>query len=191
MIQFDGDGHWMLCFDYRKSQESPAITLVDTEDPTEQPIAESFGAYLQMLQPDVDEVDFALPNIADLETLKLHLAKVLGMRIDKPSDAAHGYMQHRLVRESDQGKACVWLSPNLVPRSFIHSGIMTRAEWQRRATSGDQTINSTPGIVRRYPGLGDEAWTMTGSEEIIPELLSAVKELGIEVRPLTECHGLT
>lgn len=191
MIQFDGDGHWMLCFDYRKNQNTPAITLVDTEDPSEQPVAGSFSAYLKLLQPDVDEGDFALPNMVDLEALKQHLGTVLSMQIDKPSDAAHGYMQHRLVREGDQGKTCVWLSPNLVPRSFIRSGIMTRAEWLKRAASGDQPAIPPLGIVRRYPGLSDEAWIMTVSEEIIAEVLGAVGELGVEVRPLAECHGMT
>jgi hypothetical protein len=138
-----------------------------------------------------DEVDFALPSIFDLEALKQHLGTVLGMQIDKPSDAAHGYVQHRLVKEGDQGKTCVWLSPNLVPRSFNRSGIMTRAEWLKRAASGDQPASPQPGIVRRYPGLSDEAWTMTLSEEILPEVLDAVRALGVEVRPLAECHGLT
>lgn len=191
MIQFDGDGHWMLCFDYRKSQQSPAITLVDTEDHSEQPIAPSFSAYLKLLQPDVGERDFALPNISDLEALKQHLGTVFGMKIDKPSDAAHGYMQHRLGKEGKKEKVWIWLAPNLVPLSFVRSGIMTRAEWLKRAASGDQPANLSPGIVRRFPGLSNEAWIMTLSEEIIPEVLHAVTEFGIEVRPLAECHGLT
>ena len=81
MIQFDGDGHWMLCFDYHKGQDNPAITLVDTEYASEQPIAGSFSDYLKLLEPDVDEGDFALPIIVDLEALKHHLSLALGMQM--------------------------------------------------------------------------------------------------------------
>lgn len=62
LIPVDGDGHWDLCLDYRRSPADssglrvhPAIVVVDTEkfEPNiESIVAESFDGYLAQLVPD-------------------------------------------------------------------------------------------------------------------------------------------
>ncbi|KXP10066.1 SMI1/KNR4 family protein [Tsukamurella pseudospumae] len=63
LISFDGDGHWDLCLDYRRSPSGPAglridpaVTVIDTERiDIEFPVAESFDAYLADLIVPPDE----------------------------------------------------------------------------------------------------------------------------------------
>ncbi|SHR63906.1 SMI1 / KNR4 family [Mycobacteroides abscessus subsp. massiliense] len=65
LIPFDGDGHWDLCFDYRRSptdaaglRTDPAVVVIDTEklDPDiESLVADSFDTYLAQLVPSDDE----------------------------------------------------------------------------------------------------------------------------------------
>jgi SMI1-KNR4 cell-wall len=45
LAPFDGDGHWHLCLDYRKSKDHPQVTYIDTETDQEESIAASFGEY--------------------------------------------------------------------------------------------------------------------------------------------------
>lgn len=64
LISFDGNGHWDLCLDYRRSltdtaglRIDPAVTVIDTERiDIECPVAESFDAYLAdlIVPPDED-----------------------------------------------------------------------------------------------------------------------------------------
>lgn len=167
MVLFDGDGHWMLCLDYRENDRIPSVTLVDTEAISEEQIAGSFAGYLELLEPDVDGRSFALFHLDDLDAFKQQLESGLRMNVDPPYDTGRGCLEHRLIRKGDQHPLCIWICANEVADTL------------------------TSGLVKCYPGLPDNALIMTVSEEIIPEVLNAVAKIGVEVRPLAECHGLT
>lgn len=59
LVPFDGDGHWDLCLDYRRSETAPdglrthpAVVVIDTEErepDIESSIAASFDDYLALL----------------------------------------------------------------------------------------------------------------------------------------------
>ena len=65
LIPFDGDGHWDLCLDYRRSstdsaglRTEPGVVVIDTEelDPNiESFVAASFDDYLAQLVPCTDD----------------------------------------------------------------------------------------------------------------------------------------
>jgi hypothetical protein len=68
LIPFDGDGHWHLCFDYRRNKSEPEITFIEIDDLIDQldaasvpdpendgfskVIARNFAEYLALLVPD-------------------------------------------------------------------------------------------------------------------------------------------
>lgn len=61
VIPFDGDGHWDLCLDYRRSptdpsglRTDPAIIVIDSELDPETFVGESFDEYLGQLVPAED-----------------------------------------------------------------------------------------------------------------------------------------
>ncbi|WP_280835717.1 SMI1/KNR4 family protein [Mycolicibacterium frederiksbergense] len=64
LIPFDGDGHWDLCLDYRRSptdpaglRTHPAVVVIDTEEiepNIESFVATSFDDYLGQLVPSAD-----------------------------------------------------------------------------------------------------------------------------------------
>lgn len=181
LIPFDGDGHWLLCFDYRQNGSQPMIALIDTESVSEGLVAGSFADYLQLLEPDVDEGQFGLTLPMDLESVKKRIASTLKMRIHEPEDWAHGYIQHRLSHQNGETQNSVWLSPNLVRHGFV------RPDDKRCAELKDLMSD----MVKRYPGLPEEAWILNTSEEIAPALVSILESLKVLVQPLEECHGLT
>lgn len=58
VIPYDGDGHWDLCLDYRRSPTDPsglridpAIVVIDSECDPQTFVAESFDDYLSQLVP--------------------------------------------------------------------------------------------------------------------------------------------
>jgi hypothetical protein len=65
LIPFDGDGHWDLCLDYRRSATDssglrvhPAVVVIDTEESEpdiESYVAASFDDYLAQLAPPGDD----------------------------------------------------------------------------------------------------------------------------------------
>lgn len=52
ILLFAGDGHWWLCFDYRKSNTSgdPVISYLDSETNRDLVIASTFDEFLSMLR---------------------------------------------------------------------------------------------------------------------------------------------
>lgn len=180
LIPFDGDGHWLLCFDYRKNKSRPAITLVDTEAVSEEKIAGSFAAYLELLEPKVEESEFVIIPSAPLETLKAQIASALDMQIDDFDDSVSGYPVHRLITEREDRRATIWLRPNLVPHGFV------RPEDSRY----DELKDLMPGMVKRYPGLAEEAWILQATDNILPGLLAFLEARKVAVQPLEDCHGL-
>lgn len=181
LIPFDGDGHWMLCFDYRNSSIAPSITLVDTESPSEELIAGSFADYLRLLEPEVDESTLIIPENIDIEEFKNKLANSFSLKIDPPSDWAHGYPIHSMLRPGKEYPEGVAISPNLVPRGFV------RADDPRF----EELRHLLPGMAKRYPGVSADAWLLAASESIFPELVAFLESNGIAPVYLTDCHGLS
>lgn len=172
LVPFDGDGHWHLCLDYRRHHHCPSITKVDTEGIKEEAIAGSFADYLEMLEPAVEENEFVLLDVSDIAAVKSWLCKALRM---ESSVLALGDTDYRLLREREDSPECVWLSPNLVPRGHV------RADDPRYLELKDLL----PGSARRYPGLADSSWILSASECIVPEVLTALSDAGVEWTNLT------
>lgn len=85
LVPFDGDGHWHLCLDYRKNPQKPSVTYADVECDRESPIADSFGAYLALLQLKTDDC-FVLLSVTDLEEVQAKLSKSLRASFEPPND---------------------------------------------------------------------------------------------------------
>jgi hypothetical protein len=179
LVPFDGDGHWSLCLDYRRDSRRPGVTIVDTEGVRENQVANTFGHYLRMLKPSIDEDVFVLLNVENVETLKGRLGSRLEMEMDKPSDWANGYLEHRLKNEAGDSPKYVWLSLNLTPRGFV------RFDDPRY----DELKDALPGTARRFPGLADEAIILTASAVIIRDLLSVLTEVGVKFAPLNAARA--
>lgn len=121
LIPFTGDGHWDMCFDYRRNGVTgePSVTYVTCESEYEEPVAESFTAYLGLLE---DSLAGELRVYGELTAPEL--AAKLARSLGAPEAAAmgsfdHGYEQWRIeLPDSDW----IWCCPNLVPAGFYRNG---------------------------------------------------------------------
>jgi hypothetical protein len=121
LIPFDGDGHWDMCLDYRRVGPTgePSITYVTCESKYEEPVAQTFAAYLGLLK---DSLANEMRLYADLSpsSVAKRLAKKLGAPTPTADTFAHGFQQWRVQL---QGEAqWIWCSPNLVPAGFARKG---------------------------------------------------------------------
>ncbi len=119
LVPFDGDGHWHLCLDYRGGRSVPAVTLADIECDDETLVADSFEGYLAQLQIEVEENELVLPGIADLEKTLRELSARLKVRFEAPGFVGNGYPARR-ARGGFFSSEWMGISPNLVPRGFLH-----------------------------------------------------------------------
>ena len=176
LVPFDGDGHWHLCIDYRKDPGTPCITHVDIEGDSESNIADSFGDYLQLLRLTVDEHEFVIPSVTEIEAVKSRMARLLGMEFEAPDSYDHGYPIHRGRCGTAKDPQWVWISPNLVSRGFV------REEDSRyKELSG-----LMPGEATRFPELGKSSYLLSATDGIRPSVLKAFRDASIEIRPLSE-----
>ena len=114
LIPFDGDGHWYLCLDYRKTPENPRITYIDTESDNESLIADSFEEYLSKLKVETND-EFVIESEDGLESLINKLQYSLKITFETPDAWAHGYPTYR----SKIKDSWIWVSPNKVPKGFV------------------------------------------------------------------------
>ena len=174
LVPFDGDGLWLLCFDFREQDADPPITLIDFELNEQSKVADSFTEYLSKLRLDITE-NFVLPAIGDIEPVKTVLAKSAALRFEPPSAWEHGYEVHGAPDPNDQFE-WLWLSPNTVPRGFV------REEDSRYAELKDRM----PGVTARYPGLPAGSWLVKVTEALQTPVLEALADARIDVRPLSD-----
>lgn len=182
LVPFDGDGHWHLCFDYRKKAESPEITYVDVESGSQEPIAESFAAYLEKLELEVDAETFVVAFDSSIEDLVVRLETILDIKFEAPSSHDYGYQVHRAtIGANKTGKRkgypeWVAVSPNLVPKGFI-----------REDDPDFKTLkDSFPGMANRYPELSAQSCLIDLTEGIASSFTEKIRKAGLEIQTLKE-----
>jgi hypothetical protein len=139
LFPFDGDGHWYLCFDFRLVGHcaEPAVAYVDLESETEDQIAESFGAFLRLLERDFrNRLVIGLTRSSAEEAATI-LQYELGVIFSKPDDFAHGYPIRSAKLRDGAPPDWIWISPNMVPLGFS------------RGTNRD--IYATPETAHQFP----------------------------------------
>jgi hypothetical protein len=176
LVPFDGDGHWYLCLDYRREGANPAVTYIDIECDHESPIAPSFADYLSLLQIEVDESEYVMLAVPEIEEVKSAIAGKLGVEFKAPDSFAHGYPIHSACGGSASKREWIWISSNLAPRGFVRVNDPRFEELR----------DLRPGEAPRYPELPAASLLLTVTEGLRSDVLRACAELGIEVRPLTE-----
>ena len=198
LVPFDGDGHWSLCLDYRRDSLKPGVTFVDTEGIKEEPVADSFAAYLQALKPEVYEDEFVLQGVTDIEALRAYLGTRLGMDASQAPKGVTGCLVYGLGGErrftgkqmdplmavllnegrrlwlQNDDQVRIQLSANRVPRGYVPDNATCRPELQLLLS----------GTTKHYPGVAEDAWIMCATDTIIPEVIAAVVEFGIKCTPL-------
>jgi len=175
LVPFDGDGHWYLCLDYRKNSAAPAITIADIECDEETHVAESFAAYLGLLEIG-GENEYVLEAVGDIEKVKADLSAQLGVAFDTSDAWAHGYAVHRARLGPKEGPEWVWLSPNTVPRGFVRKDDRRYAELK----------DLLPGSAERFPDLPPGSYLLSATDAVLARVLDACKRAGLPVRPLRE-----
>jgi hypothetical protein len=117
LIPFDGDEHWSMCFDYRKRgpQGEPSITFVDSEGQEEEPVAQSFAAFLAGLVDEHAKSARIYGEVA-VESIARALAEQLGAPPPRVDQSSSAYTRWRIALKGDH-QWC-WVSPNRVPAGF-------------------------------------------------------------------------
>lgn len=173
LIPFDGDGHWHLCFDYRKLSDNPEITYIDIECNKERKIASSFSDYLGLLELDTTNL-YVIEDIIDITSSLNKLAKALSYILDPPDYWISGYPIYRL--RSTIGSDFAWISPNDVSYGFIRND----------DPKYEILKNSLNGIKKRYLNLPDNAYLLETSEVNRLKIFEVFNFLKIKIRPLKD-----
>ncbi len=175
LISFDGDGHWHLCLDYRRDSRNPSVTHADIEGDYEFRIADSFAAYLDLLELDVDD-KYVLEDVADLDEVKSRLSSSLPMTFDPPDSSAHGYPTHRAGLGTQDNPGWLWISPNLVPRGFV----------RENDPRYDELKHLMAGDVPRFPELPAGSYLLSATDKVRSRVIEACARSRLIVRPLRE-----
>jgi hypothetical protein len=175
LIPFDGDGHWHICLDFRRNPAAPAIALVDIELNRQSHIADSFAAYLAMLQVAVGD-EYVLESALDIEAVKSRLSEALPAHFEPPDSWAHGYPILRAGLGSRECPEWIWISPNAVPRGFVRRDDARYAELK----------DLMPGHAARFPWVPERCYVLSTTEGVRSQVLGACEQSGITIRPLRE-----
>lgn len=172
LIPFDGDGHWYLCFDFRSAgpRAEPSVTYVDLETETEDQIAESFGAFLELLERDFgDKIVVGLSQTSTDEAAAI-LEHHLGVTFGKPDDFAHGYPTRSAKLRDGDPPDWIWIDPNIVPLVF-----------SRGANRG---VHATPETVLRFPEQPNSEAIVTFSAGAAQAVIAALQRAGLTLLPI-------
>jgi hypothetical protein len=176
LVPFDGDGHWYLCLDYRKHADVPAVTYIDVECDSQEPIANSFAEYLSQLQVDAEDGEYVVSPITDIPSIIAQIAGRLKLKVEQPDSWSQGYPVYSAVRKTRKGIQGAWISPNRVPRGFA-----------REDEPNYETLRQQmPGETLRYPELPEASCILGTTDEIREQVLGQCRELKLEVRSLQE-----
>ncbi len=180
LVPFDGDGHWYLCFDYRKNKSAPSITYVDVECDSQEPIAPTFQQYLSLLKLEVED-ELVVFSVGNIESLKSQLSSLLLARFDSTDDWDHGYTEHFAMLGGSKDHQWLRLSANIVPRGFARTYEPRYEELKDRM----------PGEALQYPELPPNAYILTMAEDARERVLDACTRCRLTVKRLDECLGVT
>lgn len=159
LVPFDGDGHWYLCFDYRKG-DTAAVTYIDLGNEVDSAVAPTFSAFLKTLRLDLSPGDFAVVGDCSLDGVADALERQLKSKFEPPDDNAHGYPVRRCRVGGPKNLEWVWLSPNLVNKGFV------RASYKRY----EELRDCLPGTALRLPEY-PEATVLVGCTEGVSALV--------------------
>jgi len=176
LVPFDGDGHWHLCLDYRKNPTTPAITYADVECDSQSHIADSFADYLDMLRISVDDDQYVLEGVSEIEKLKGDLSRHLGVPFNPTETWNHGYPTERAPLGSDDDPQWLWISPNTVRRGFVRPNDPRYPELK----------DLMPGLADRFPGLPPRSYILTATEGVQQRVLEACTQSNLIPRPLRD-----
>ena len=175
LVPFDGDGHWYICLDYRKSPATPSVTYVDIECDHQSGVGGSFTDYLAKLRVEVDE-EYVLESVADIEAVKSHLSSALSTEFYPPDCRAHGYPMHRAQLGTGASPEWVWMSPNTVPRGFVRPNDPRYRELK----------DLMPGTADRFPGLPADSYILKTTDGVRSDVILACLQSRVSIRPLRE-----
>jgi hypothetical protein len=133
LVPFDGDGHWYLCFDFRRvgRHAEAEITFVDLEHGIEERVAINFSDFLKKLVRDFGPYPIVGLERTSPEEATRTLQRELGLSFGDPDPFAHGYPTQTAKFRDGNPPEWIWVTPNTVPRGFSRShkrGIQTTAE---------------------------------------------------------------
>ncbi|UIR57340.1 SMI1/KNR4 family protein [Sphingobacterium sp. SRCM116780] len=113
-MPIDGDGHWYICLDYRKDKQQPKVSWIDVECDNQEDIADSFAAFLALLELDVEN-ELVIETESSIEDVSKQIEAVLQIKFDEPDYFNSGYANYR----SKYKDSWIWLTPNKVPQGFV------------------------------------------------------------------------
>jgi len=122
LIPFDGDGHWDMCFDYRRGgpRGEPSITHVDCECEREEPVAADFLDFLAALVDEVAEQSTRIYGGAEAGAVARAIAKHLQLAEPTVDESSSGFPMWRIALHGN-AEWC-WCGPNRVPKGFRREG---------------------------------------------------------------------
>jgi SMI1 / KNR4 family (SUKH-1) len=189
LVPFDGDGHWLLCLDYRSCslrstgqlakelvQTGPRVTYIDIESDSESIVASSFAEYLSMLRLKVSDEEYVFVPTADLAGAVRALGASLGVNFGEPDTWAHGYPLYCASLGLADDPEYLWVHPNRVPKGYAREEDARFTELQ----------NSSRGDALLYEDLPSQALLLQATDGAKQWLLTAARAAGLELRPLTE-----
>jgi SMI1 / KNR4 family (SUKH-1) len=167
LVPFSGDGHWHLCFDYRKHgpQAEPVVTYFDLESQDEREVSGSFAEFLGQLELRLGNRAFGIRSSAPLDAVLAALNAALGVTWDSVDSDGAGYPVYRWPLGDERGRAWAWLSPNLVPRGFVRQSHPRYAE----------LADLLPGTALRYPQYPDVTFIMTCTDGVVDRVMAALQ----------------
>lgn len=174
LYPFDGDGHWNLCLDYRKTPNAPTVQYVDVECDSQTRVAGSFAEYLSMLRVKVRDDEYVVEGGGDIEAIKSALLSAgLKVKFNPPDFYSQGYAIHT----ARYGDGWINLSPNTVPRGFV------RTDHYRY----NELKDLLPGEASRYPEAPADSCIMLLAGQGTKKTLAAFEKSGMHVRRLADC----
>lgn len=170
LFPFDGDGHWNLCLDYRKTPKKPTISYVDVEGDSQHRVAGSFAEYLSMLRVKFRDDEYVVEGASDLEAIKSMLVTSLKLKFGPPNTADYGYPIH----STRYGDGWINLSPNTVRRGFV----------RQDDQNYKQLKDLLPGEAQRYPEAPADSFILCASGQGLKKVMATFEKSGMRVRPL-------
>jgi len=183
LFAFDGDGHWLLCLDYRGDMEKsgrapveePRVTFIDLDMDEQKVIAQTFREYLSLLELDFDD-EYVIEADADLSAVAADIARCLGVEMAEPNTFDYGYPLYR-YRYTD---SWVWLSPNRVQKGFIRQGAWRYDELRSLVDEANTAL--------RFPFAPENGIILDVSDKsALLEVVSLLRDAGYRVSPLKDC----
>jgi hypothetical protein len=122
LVALDGDGHYYICLDYRKSKHNPSLAHIDFECGNDIDLAESIEIYLKGDHLiDEDEIsDYEFNKLyaceAEINEVAAILTEEMGCSLEEIDSTLRGYRNLKVIQGDEW--VCT-LSPNSVRAGFV------------------------------------------------------------------------